>query len=138
MMKSGLEKIFFWNSLTFALMNYKNTFYFIDRRIFAKITNSVAKITLFPHDGISKKSVCYIFLQENFEGIHQLQVIHQDLGLTPYQGINPLWYPHIQKTPLNIQMIPHPLIQDPLYPQKTMILHEFFRELQTLISILNS
>ena len=75
----------------------------------------------------------YIFLQENFEGIHQLQVIHQDLSLTPHQGINPLWYPHIQKTPLNIQMIPHPLIQDPLYLPKTMILHEFFQRIASIL-----
>jgi len=81
------------------------------------------------HQYFSLNFYKFHFHQENFEGIHQLQVIHQDLGLTPHQGINPLWYPHIQKTPLNIQMIPHPLIQDPLYPQKTMILHEFFQRI---------
>ena len=49
----------------FALMNYKNTFYFIGRRIFAKITNSVAKRTFFAHERISKK----IFV------VHRLMVI---------------------------------------------------------------
>ena len=49
MVKSGLEKIF-WNSSMRKPFS-SNSFCFIERR---KMTNSVIKITIFPHGGISK------------------------------------------------------------------------------------
>merc|ERR1740129_2260709 len=42
------------------------------------------------HQDFSLNFYKFHFHQENFEGIHQLQVIHQDLSLTPHQSINPL------------------------------------------------
>ena len=48
-----------------ALSNYKHIFYFIHRRIFAKVTNSVTKITIFAHGGISKKMfVVYVLMMK--------------------------------------------------------------------------
>ena len=49
--------------LPFALRNYEHIFYFIERRIFAKVTNSVKKETIFAHGGISKKFfVVYVLM----------------------------------------------------------------------------
>jgi hypothetical protein len=61
-MKSGLEKIF----LKLLHVQYeiiKNIFYFLERRIFAKFTNSVTKLTIFVHEGISKNPfVVYVLI----------------------------------------------------------------------------
>ena len=50
MMKSGLE--FFFEILPCTLRNCKCIFYFIERMIIAKVTNSVTKITNLAHGGI--------------------------------------------------------------------------------------
>jgi hypothetical protein len=45
------------------LRKYKNIFYFRERRIFAKVINSVTKMTIFAHGGISKNNfVVYVLL----------------------------------------------------------------------------
>ena len=51
----------------------------------------------------------------------------------PPPGYQSSLIPPYSEDPLNIQMIPHPLIQDPLYPQKTMILCEFFQRISDFI-----